>query len=80
VQPNDKGQQEFKDILSKAHVSEIESDTASQLVNELILQQNQAYTDEEKTEIFQDSLFISANKAPVAEFNLMQLSQVCSKD
>jgi len=75
-----KDQQEFKGILSKARVSEIDNDTASQLVNELSLQKNRAYTDEEKTEIFQDSLFISANKAPVAEFNLMRLSQVCSKD
>jgi hypothetical protein len=52
-------------------VSEIDNDTANQLVNELSLQKNRAYTDEEKTEIFKDSLFISANKAPVAEFNLM---------
>jgi hypothetical protein len=57
-------------------VSEIDSDTANQLGNELSLQKNQAYTDEEKTKIFQDSLLISANKGPVAEFNLMQLSQV----
>jgi hypothetical protein len=73
VQPNGKknDQQEFKGILSKARVSEIDSDTANQLVNELSLQKNQAYTDEEKLEIFKDSLFISANKAPVAEFNLM---------
>jgi hypothetical protein len=61
-------------------VSEIDSDTASQLMNELSLQKNRAYIDEEKTEIFQDSLFISASKAPVAEFNLMRLSHVCSKD
>ena len=61
-------------------MSEIDSDTANQLVNELSLQKNQAYTDEEKLEIFKDSLFISANKAPVAKFNLMRLSQVCSKD
>jgi hypothetical protein len=58
-------------------VSEINSDTANQLVNELSLQKNEAYTDEEKKEIFKDSLFISANKAPVAEFNLMRLSKVC---
>jgi hypothetical protein len=51
-------------------VSEIDSDTANQLVNEQSTK-NKAYTDEEKTEIFKDSLFISANKAPVAEFNLM---------
>jgi hypothetical protein len=77
-QKND--QQEFKGILSKARVSDIDSDTANQLVNELSLQKNQAYTDEEKLEIFKDSLFISANNAPVAKFNLMRLSQVCSKD
>jgi hypothetical protein len=71
VQPNDKkDQQEFKGILGKARVSAIDSDTANQLVNEQSTK-NKAYTDEEKTEIFQDSLFISANKAPVAEFNLM---------
>jgi hypothetical protein len=35
-----KDQHEFKGILSKARVSEIDSDTASQLVNELSLQKN----------------------------------------
>jgi hypothetical protein len=33
-----KDQQEFKGILGKARVSEIDSDTANQLVNELSLQ------------------------------------------
>jgi hypothetical protein len=33
-----KDQQEFKGILSKARVSEIDSDTATQLVNERSLQ------------------------------------------
>jgi hypothetical protein len=35
-----KDQQEFKGILSKACVSEIDNDTANQLVNELSLQKN----------------------------------------
>jgi hypothetical protein len=35
-----KDQKEFKGILSKACVSEIDSDTANQLVNELCLQKN----------------------------------------
>ena len=47
------------------------------LVDQLSLHKTN-YTTEEKQAIFQDALFISANQAPVAEYNLLRLSQQCS--
>ena len=61
-------------------MSDIDESTAMMLVDQLSLHKNTNYTTEEKQAIFQDALFISANKAPVAEYNLLRLSQQCSDE
>jgi hypothetical protein len=70
----------FRQQLQQARTSDIDLDTAEALVHQLSLNRNGVYSREEKEMLLNDSLFISANKAPIAEFNLMRLSQVCSKD
>jgi len=80
VKRQQESQVEFKEFLETARASDIDEDAANTLINQLSLHKNNRYTQEEKDEIFKDSLFISANVAPVAEFNLMRLSRECSVD
>ena len=73
-------QQEFKEILCQARTSELSKTMATKLVDELSLHKNLEYTEEEKREIFDNALFISANKRPVEERNLRRLAELSSPD
>ncbi len=75
-----KGQKEFKTVLELSRIGQIDRITAEKLVNELSLHKNQLYTEADKELIFKDSLFISANKAPVEEYNLLRLSKLNCKE
>jgi len=80
VKRQQENQVEFKEFLESARDSDIDEDAAHTLIDQLSLHKNTRCSQEEKDEIFKDSLFISANVAPVAEFNLMRLSRECSAD
>ena len=66
--------------MQKARTSEIDDDTAMMLVDQLSLHKNTNYTEAEKEDIFKDALFISANKAPVAEYNLLHYQNNAQKN
>jgi hypothetical protein len=70
------GQDEFKAVLEEARVGTLNRETAEKLVDELSLLKNHMYTETEKEDLFKDALFISANRNPVEEYNLLRLSQV----
>ena len=73
-------QHQFKMILEKSRTSELDRQTADVLVDELSLLKNTEYTPDERESIIRDSLFVSANREPVHEYNLSRLSQICSSE
>ena len=69
-------QQEFSEWLDSTRLSELDEDTCKKMVAQLSLY-NYKYDD--VRELTKDALFISANREPVAEYNLRRLKEVSSK-
>jgi hypothetical protein len=58
----------------------LDRDTSEKLMSELNLHKNSFYMEKEKQDIFEKSLFLSANKEPVMAYNIRRLKEKMSKE
>ena len=68
---------EFSQILDECMISELSYQNSAKLVEQLSLYN---FSLEERKRITKDALFISANKEPVAEYNLRKLKEMSSRN
>jgi hypothetical protein len=73
-------QTELLDLNKKARLGILDRDTSEKLMSELNLHKNSFYTEKEKQDIFEKSLFLSANKEPVMAYNIRRLKEKMSKE
>lgn len=72
-------QEEYCRLLDDARISDLSWEDSEMILEQLHLTKG-PYTDDDRKQIVEGALFVSANKEPVQEFNFMMLGKTSSPD